>query len=113
MNNSSTSSKDRRWRRVPLDVRVRAVILENEHQTVIYGRSAQLSLGGMGVTMTREIPKGTIVTLMFKLPGDEAEHVLQAQVRYRSGFRCGLEFLDISAQTHKELMRFCMQSSRA
>ena len=97
-NRPSSSVKDRRWKRVPLDVRVKAVIMEDERKTVIYGRSAQLSEGGMGVTMTREMPKGTIATMIFKLPGEQDERVLQAEVKYRSGFRCGLEFLGISAE---------------
>ena len=111
-NRPSSSVKDRRWKRVPLDVRVKAVIMEDEHKTVIYGRSAQLSEGGMGVTMTREMPKGTIATMIFKLPGEQNERVLQAEVKYRSGFRCGLEFLGISLKARKELLRFCTQASQ-
>ena len=98
--------------RVPLDVRVKAIIIENECETVVHGRSAQLSEGGIGATMTREMPKGTVATLIFKLPGDEAERMLQAEVKYRSGFRCGFEFLGVSAQTRKELLYFCMQAVR-
>jgi c-di-GMP-binding flagellar brake protein YcgR len=111
-NHSSSSIKGRRWLRVSLDVRVKAVIMENERETVVYGRSAQLSEGGIGVTMTREMPKGTVATLIFKLPGDEDERTLKAEVKYRSGFRCGFEFLGISAQTRKELLCFCMQAVR-
>jgi len=111
-NRPSSSIKDRRWKRVPLDVRVKAVIMENEHKTVIYGRSAMLSEGGMGVTMTREMPKGTVATLIFKLPGEDDERTLQAEVKYRNGFRCGLEFLGLSVQTRTELLRFCLQLSR-
>ena len=111
-NRPSSSVKDRRWKRVPLDVRVKAVIMENDRKTVIYGRSAQLSEGGMGVTMTREMPKGTIATMIFKLPGEQDERVLQAEVKYRSGFRCGLEFVGISLKMRKELLRFCTQASQ-
>jgi len=67
--NPPSSTKDRRWKRVPLDVRVKAVIEDDGHKTVVHGRSFQISEGGMGVTMTREIRKGTAVTLIFKLPG--------------------------------------------
>ena len=111
-NRPSSSVKDRRWKRVPLDVRVKAVVMEDGRKTVIYGRSSQISEGGMGVTMTREMPKGTVATLIFKLPGEQNERVLQAEVKYRSGFRCGLEFLGISLQTRKELLRFCTQASQ-
>jgi len=111
-NRPASSRNDRRWTRAPLDVRVKAVIVEDEQETVIYGRSAQLSEGGIGVTMTREMPKGTIATLIFKLPGEENERVLEAEVKYRNGFRCGLEFLGISAQTRKQLFRSCLQAAR-
>jgi c-di-GMP-binding flagellar brake protein YcgR len=110
--NKDSSSKNRRWRRVPLDVRVKAIIIEDERETVVHGRSSQLSEGGMGVTMTREIPKGTVATLIFKLPGNEDERTLQAEVKYRRGFRCGFEFREISAQTRKELLHFCMRTAR-
>ncbi len=96
---------------MPLDVRVKAVLLESEHTTIVHGRSAQLSEGGIGVTMTREMPKGTIATLIFKLPGDEDERTLLAEVKYRSGFRYGFEFLGISPQTRKELLNFCTQTA--
>jgi c-di-GMP-binding flagellar brake protein YcgR len=111
-NHPSSSIKSRRSLRVPLDVRIKAIIIENERETVVHGRSAQLSEGGIGVTMTREMPKGTFATLIFKLPGDEDERMLKAEVRYRHGFRCGFEFLGISAQTRKELLYFCMQAVR-
>ena len=109
---SAISIKDRRWRRVALDVRVKAVIVEDERKTVVHGRSTQLSEGGMGVTMTREMPKGTVATLVFKLPGDADERTLQAEVKSRKGFRCGFEFLDISSQTRKELLYYCMRAAR-
>jgi c-di-GMP-binding flagellar brake protein YcgR len=115
-NHSSSSSsikesKDRRWKRVPLDVRVKAAILQDERKTVVHGRSLELSMGGMGATMTHEIPKGTVATLIFKLPGDKEERTFEAEVKYRNGFRCGFEFLRISAQTRKELLYFCMQAA--
>ena len=110
-NHSTSSIKERRWKRVPLDVRVKAVIRKDEGKTVIHGRSLQLSESGMGVTMTREVPKGTVATLIFKLPGDEDERTLQAEVKYRNGFHCGFEFLGISAQTRQELLSFCMQAA--
>jgi len=98
--------------RVPVDVRVKAIIIENERETVVHGRSVQLSEAGMGVTMTREMPKGTVATLIFKLPGNPAECTLQAEVKYRKGFSCGFEFLGISAPTRKELLHFCMLATR-
>ena len=107
----SSSSKERRWRRVPIDVRVKAIIMEDGHKTVVYGRSAQLSEGGIGVTMTREMPKGTVATLVFKLPGDADERTLQAEVKYRNGFRCGFEFLGMSAQARKDFLYFCMKTT--
>ena len=110
-NRPSSSIKDRRWKRVPLDVRVKAVIVKDERKTIVHGRSLELSEGGIGATMTREMPKGTVATLIFKLPGDEDERTLQAEVKYRHGFRCGFEFLGISARTRKELLNFCMQAA--
>jgi c-di-GMP-binding flagellar brake protein YcgR len=108
---SSISVKDRRWKRVPLDVRVKVIVVEDEREIVIHGRSTQISEGGMGTTLTHEVPKGTVATLIFKLPGND-ERALPAEVKYRNGFRCGFEFLGISAPQRKELRSFCIHAPR-
>ena len=110
--NASRGSERRRWKRVPLDVRVKLLIAAADGIKVIHGRSTVLSEGGMGVTLTRELPKGTLATLVFTIPGEADERSLKSRLTYRSGFRCGFEFADVTAGELRELRAFCVQAGK-
>ena len=86
--------------------------MNDEREIIVYGRSTQISEGGMGVTLTGEVPRGTIARLMFKLPGEDDERAVPAEVKYRRGFYCGFEFLALSASERTELRSFCIQAAR-
>jgi len=101
------TSKDRRWKRYPLDVRVRVVIVTENGNEVIHGRSRAISEGGIGVTLTRELSKGMLVNLHFKLPESDRERIYQAQLKYRSGFHSGFEFIGVQPHERLELREFC------
>lgn len=104
------SLRDRRWRRVPLDIRVKVAITENEQEVIIHGRSNQISEGGMGLTLTQEVSEGTIARLIFKLPGEDVERSLAAELKHRHGFHCGFEFLALSAPQRNDLRSFCIHA---
>jgi len=102
----------RRWKRVPLDVRVKLLIVEEGREKVIHGRSTVISEGGMGVTLSRELAKNTVATLVFALPGEAGERTVQARLTYRSGFHCGFEFAGVAAGKQRELRAFCAQAGK-
>lgn len=104
---TTSSSYRRRWKRIPLDVRVKILISTESGEEVIHGRSQVISEGGMGITLTREVPKGTVVVLTFKLPGQDVEQVIGAELKYRTGFRCGFEFRGVLPNQRQELQSFC------
>ncbi|MGA2990454.1 MAG: PilZ domain-containing protein [Candidatus Korobacteraceae bacterium] len=110
--NTPQVTERRRWKRVPVDVRVKLLIAEGNGEKVIHGRSTVIAEGGMGVTLTRELPKGTVATLVFSLPGEKAERSFQALLKYRSGFHCGFEFTGITPEQQRELRSFCMQTAK-
>jgi c-di-GMP-binding flagellar brake protein YcgR len=96
----------RRGKRVPLDVRVKLLLPEAGEGQVIHGRSIDISEGGMGVTLSCDLPKDAMATLIFKLPGEEGERRLQAQLKYRVGFRYGFRFIGMPGQK-RGLLSFC------
>lgn len=79
----------------------------------MYGRSRAISEGGIGVTLTRELPKRAIGTLVFRLPGRTVDHSLQAELRYRSGFGTGFEFRWLVAKQREELRSLLRDHGRA
>jgi c-di-GMP-binding flagellar brake protein YcgR len=110
--NAPHGSERRRWKRVPLDVRVKLLIVEEGRDKVIHGRSTVISEGGMGVTLPRELQKNTIATLVFTLPGETSERTMQAKLTYRSGFHCGFEFAGVTAGKQRGLTAFCAQAGK-
>jgi c-di-GMP-binding flagellar brake protein YcgR len=102
----------RRWKRVPVDVRVKVLVAEGNGQEVVHGRSLVIGEGGMGVMLTRELPKGTTAMLVFSLPGEKSERSLRALLKYRKGFHCGFEFGDITAEQQRQLRSFCVQAEK-
>jgi c-di-GMP-binding flagellar brake protein YcgR len=95
-----------------MDVRVKVLIASEDGNKVIYGRSVVISEGGMGVTLPRELSKGTAARLVFSLPGEAGERSLQALLKYRSGFHCGFEFTGITAKQLRELRSFCVPAEK-
>jgi len=107
--NTTNGAERRRWKRVPLDVRVKLLLAEADGVKVIHGRSTVISEGGMGVTLTRELPKGTLATLVFTLPGETQERSMRSQLTYRSGFGCGFEFTEVTAEERRRFRVYCAQ----
>lgn len=101
----------RRGKRIPLDVWVKLLIPEAEGGNVIHGRSTDISEGGMGVMLSCNLPKDAMATLIFKLPGEERERRLQAQLKYRVGFRYGFRFIGMPGQK-RGLLSFCTRAKK-
>jgi c-di-GMP-binding flagellar brake protein YcgR len=102
----------RRSQRTPLDVRVKLLTSEAGREKITYGRSTDICEGGMGVTLTCELPEGTQAMLVFKLPGEEWERSFQAQLKYHSGFRHGFEFTRMLPEQVHELRAFCVRAEK-
>src|SRR5439155_8213801 len=86
-------SKQRRYPRYPLDVRVSAKVFRVDAPIELWGRSIEFGQDGIGVTLTGELDVGEVATLELTLPASSAPLKLRALVRYRDGLRHGFEFL--------------------
>ena len=100
-------SKQRRFPRYPLDVRVSAKVFRAEAPIELWGRSIEFGQDGIGVTLTGELKPGEVATLELTLPGGGVPLKLRALVRYRDGLRHGFEFLARDTIQRDTIRRTC------
>lgn len=101
------SQKQRRYPRYSLNVRVSAKVFREGTPLELWGRSIELGLDGIGVTLTGELEAGEVATLELTLPATSRPLKLRALVRYRDGLRHGFEFLARDAMQEELLRRTC------
>jgi hypothetical protein len=91
----------------PLLVRGIGSSVANSHR----GHCVDLSEGGAGCVVPEgEWPPGQVVTMEMAFPGLEKTLVLSARVCYRSGIRCGFEFLAPSREALTAIRVLCPQA---
>jgi PilZ domain len=83
----------RRFRRFKLDVPVRVIIQTEDCTRIVEGRGNELNEGGMAIQAGVELATDETVEIEFTPPYTSAPLRAHAQVRNRSGYRYGLEFL--------------------
>lgn len=106
-NQHSDPKTQRRYPRYPLDVRVSAKVFREATPVELWGRSIELGLDGIGVTLTGQLEAGEVATLELTLPVSSSPLRLRALVRYRDGLRHGFEFLARDAMQEDLLKRTC------
>jgi uncharacterized protein (TIGR02266 family) len=103
-------NKDRRREvRLPIQMWVE----ESTEHELYFQHSANLSSGGMFLERTIPHPVGTIVTLQFTLPGDDAPIRVRSQIVHASSGAADsdelgvhLKFLDLDAKTAERIGRY-------
>jgi len=89
------------------DFRVRVSAATSDRPLIVHGRTRDLSFGGIGLHLTRELPEGTraIITVRTSaVPKNKPqassvhEFHLPAVLRHRKGFRCGFQFVRLSPE---------------
>jgi c-di-GMP-binding flagellar brake protein YcgR len=96
----------RRWKRLKLDIRVRLRRWEEAEDAVVVVRSYELSEGGMSVYAPELLDLGSSVLVGFTLPETGSRLSLRAVVKNRRGFRCGLEFSQLTDAERSEIARY-------
>ena len=96
----------RKWKRVKVDIRVKLRRLEEPEEANTVVRTFELGEGGMSVYASETLVAGTLMRIEFSVP--TSNHTLRvcAVVKNRRGFRCGLEFVDLSEETKTEILRY-------
>jgi hypothetical protein len=73
----------------------------------VHGRTVDLSRGGAGLTLTREVASGSEVVLCLQVPGKSHPLSLPAVIVRSRGFRVGVKFLDAPAEQRLQLYELC------
>jgi hypothetical protein len=107
MTQPGAAAHSRRWERYRIDVRLKVSFAGHGETSTAFGRGNNLSYGGMGAYIPCAIPIGAKVVLEVSFPYSAAEIKLTALVRTCEGFRYGLEFVDVPAETRAVIEKNC------
>ena len=97
----------RRWSRHKIDVRLKVSFPDEGKNNSAFGRANSLSRGGIGAYIPCTIPVGTTVRLELTFPYSAKEARLEAVIRTCDGFRYGLEFMRLSDEVQKMIVKNC------
>jgi TonB family protein len=98
--------------RHPISVPLDLIVLRSGVPENLPGRCTDISESGVGAVIAGEMAAGQQVAIELRLPNVGVPVRARALVRYQSRFRCGLEFVGISAE-QKEMIRYWIYRSTA
>jgi len=108
-----SSRQMRRFSRYRFDVRIHASVFRDGETASCWGRTSELSLDGIGATLSGQFQKGEVVSLEFPIPLPPHEMKLRAVARYSDGLRCGFEFLVVTEEQRLLLRQVCVVLANA
>lgn len=91
----------RRYSRLSVNISVR--VFHGAKHTA--GRGHDIGAGGMALYVPLELAVGSSVNLSFQLPYSRMLLGVRAIVRNSSGFRYGIEFVDLTSAEMEEIVR--------
>jgi c-di-GMP-binding flagellar brake protein YcgR len=97
----------RRSRRLKVDFPIKVFVVQDRRRTVLQGRSHDVSQEGMAIYIPAELATGQMVQIEFFLPHSQQRLGVSAMVRDSEGFRCGVEFRNLTEKDQEELARCC------
>jgi hypothetical protein len=103
----------RRFSRYRFDARIELSVFREGVTARYWGRTDELSLDGIGATMSGELQPGEVVSIEFSLPVPPHSIKLRAVVRYSKGLRHGFEFLIVSEEQRLVLRELCVVLANA
>ena len=103
----------RRFSRSRFDVRIQVAVFREGVTTTCWGRTSELSMDGIGATLSGQLAVGEVVSLEFPIPLPPHIIKLRAIVRYSDGLRCGLQFLVVTAEQKLLLHEVCVVLANA
>src|SRR5579872_2214264 len=95
----------RRNPRYKLDVRVRLIIHKDNGNQVVHGRGTDISETGMAVFVPHNMSVEERAELEFTLPYSRLPQRVVVNVRNRSGYRYGVEFMTLSLPQRDEITK--------
>jgi hypothetical protein len=103
----------RRFSRSRFDVRIQMSVFREGLTTTFWGRTSELSVDGIGATLSGQLQVGEVVSLEFPIPLPPHAMKLRAIVRYSDGLRCGFELLIVTEEQRLLLREVCVVLTNA
>lgn len=100
------NSPVRRYKRVKVDIRARIRRLGEAEDSALVVRTYEMSEGGMSIYAPETLSTGTGLQVELSLPGSSDAMHLRSVVRNRRGFRCGVEFMDVSVAERARIAHY-------
>ena len=97
----------RRNPRYKLDVRVRLIIHNGNGNQVVHGRGTDISETGMAIFVPHNMSADDRAEIEFTLPYSRQPQRVVINVRNRSGYRYGVEFMTLSMPQRDEITKIC------
>jgi PilZ domain len=88
------------------DMRIR-LVLATPMPVVLHARASDISVGGVSIVLPQEAIAGSVAMLGIKAHATEGHVWFRVRLRYRSGFRCGFQFLDTTGEQRTLIRRLC------
>ena len=95
----------RQWKRFKVNLRIKISLVRDGEHILLYGQGSDVSEGGMGAYIPTELAVGDVVDLELQFPYTKDSVPIKSVVRNRSGFRYGLETVQIDPQSRELLVR--------
>jgi c-di-GMP-binding flagellar brake protein YcgR len=97
----------RRSDRFRVDFPIKLFFRVQQRRCVLQGKSHDLSHQGMAIYIPAELRVGQFVQIEFVLPHTNQRLGINGVVRDRDGFRCGIEFQDLTSIDQEALSLCC------
>ena len=97
--------QERRWPRHKIDVPVRAIIHKPDKTLILDGRGMEMSEGGICLLMDAELGLGEEIEVEFTPPYSGEPIRVRSEVRNRTGYRYGVEFVPEGKKERSEVAR--------
>jgi c-di-GMP-binding flagellar brake protein YcgR len=104
---TSVGTGVRRSPRLKVNFAIKLFVVVEQRQCVLQGRSHDLSEEGMAIYIPAELTPAQPVQIEFILPDTNQRLGVQAVVRDSKGFRCGIEFQNLTQFDQAALRRQC------
>lgn len=91
--------------RYSFDSKVTLTIYRSGQKHEMWGRTADISPGGIAATLSGTLEVGEIASIRIEIEKKNLE--LRAVVRHRQGHFCGLQFLSMTAEQRELIKSVC------
>ncbi len=84
---------------------VQVSLFEDSRYVDLSGEASDFSATGLCLILTRQLEKGTAITMHLQLPYNSQMMDVRGIVRHRSGFHHGIEFISLTPESKQLLER--------